>query len=88
MVQQRIREIATLTAQAHLCEADVDITEVYPCTVNTPIEASHVKRIATETLGDEFFSTEGVPMTASEDFSFFTEEKPGAFFFIGTGKPD
>jgi hippurate hydrolase len=27
-------------------------------------------------------------MTASEDFSFFTLEKPGAFFFIGTGKPD
>ena len=70
-----------------MCEADVDITDIYPCTVNTPTEAEHVKRIAIETLGEEFFSTEGVPMTASEDFSFFTEEKPGAFFFIGTGKP-
>lgn len=26
-------------------------------------------------------------MLASEDFSYFIQETPGAFFFLGTGKP-
>ncbi len=25
---------------------------------------------------------------ASEDFAFFTEKKPGAFFFLGSGRKD
>jgi len=27
-----------------------------------------------------------MPVLASEDFSFYLENKPGAFFFLGSGK--
>jgi hippurate hydrolase len=29
-----------------------------------------------------------MPVKASEDFSFFTNERPGAFFFVSSGKSD
>ena len=30
---------------------------------------------------------EDLPLSASEDFSYFLEEKPGCFFTLGTLKP-
>ena len=32
-------------------------------------------------------SEEELPMTASEDFAYFIQEKPGCFFTLGTKKP-
>jgi len=55
--------------------------------VNHEKEAGHVERVAKASLGEAWFSTEGVPMLASEDFSHFIMETPGAYFFLGTGKP-
>jgi len=39
-------------------------------------------------FGEEHFSQEDLPLSASEDFSYFLLEKPGCFFALGTMKPN
>lgn len=39
-------------------------------------------------MGAENFSQEELPLMASEDFSYFLEERPGCFFLLGSMKMD
>lgn len=48
--------------------------------INNEICAEYIKRVAIKQYGEEFVSSEGLPVFASEDFSCFLEKKPGAFF--------
>lgn len=63
---------------------DLDIMG-YPAINNHPAETQHLIETAQEYLGTENVLTDRPPMVGSEDFSFFLEEKPGAFFFLGSG---
>ena len=38
-------------------------------------------------FGEQFVTDESLPMGASEDFCYFLQEKPGAFFMLGTNRP-
>ena len=69
------------------CKAVVDITRLYPAVINHVTETGHIKRLATKWFGPEHFSEEDLPISASEDFSYFLLEKPGCFFALGTKKP-
>ena len=72
------------------CSAEVEINwrnDEYPPVVNHAIETQHVKRIASQWFGPEHVSGDELPMTASEDFAYFIQEKPGCFFTLGTKKP-
>jgi len=86
-IKKRIREISEAGATAHHCTAEVKITDLYPPTVNHKVEAEHVTRVATKYLPEGYCLDQDLPLNCSEDFSFFLHEKPGAFIFIGTGKP-
>ena len=68
------------------CKAEVDITRLYPAVINHITETEHIKRLATKWFGLEHFSEADLPISASEDFSFFLQEKPGCFFALGTKK--
>lgn len=87
-MKQRIREIATNTAEAHMCEANVEITDTYPAVINHAEPTQHVIRLAKKYFGEEHFSQEELPLSASEDFSYFLLEKPGCFFALGTMQED
>eukprot|EP01017_Pseudomicrothorax_dubius_P032138 TRINITY_DN4173_c0_g1_i2.p1 TRINITY_DN4173_c0_g1~~TRINITY_DN4173_c0_g1_i2.p1 ORF type:complete len:112 (-),score=35.24 TRINITY_DN4173_c0_g1_i2:50-385(-) len=71
-----------------MCIRDRKLTKLYPILINTPTEADHLRRIAKRLLGDENVSSEGVPVYASEDFAYFTQERPGAFIFLSSGFED
>ena len=43
---------------------------------------AYIKRVANTHFGG--ISNEDLPVTAAEDFSYFLQEKPGAFFTLGT----
>jgi hippurate hydrolase len=45
-----------------------------------------VRRVALKYFGKDKVKEEGLPLTASEDFSYFLQEKPGCFFIFGTKK--
>ncbi|AZT39684.1 amidohydrolase (plasmid) [Salmonella enterica subsp. enterica serovar Karamoja] len=57
----------------------------YPAINNHPAETQLLIDTATRFLGRENVLTDHPPMVGSEDFSFFLENKPGAFFFLGSG---
>ena len=65
----------------------VDVFLKYPSVVNHPKETEHVKRLALKWFGPEHVSEDELPITASEDFSYFLQEKPGCFWTLGTMKP-
>ena len=83
---KRVDEIVTGIAKAYRLEAKggVLMDSMYRPVINHEIEAAHVERIAKATFGEENFTQEGLPIFASEDFSEYILDKPGAFFFLGS----
>lgn len=88
MMKRRITEVAQLTASAMGCTAEVRITPGYAALVNDENEAARVKRIAGELFGAENVVDRQAPSMGGEDFSFFSDCAPGAFFHVGCVKPE
>jgi metal-dependent amidase/aminoacylase/carboxypeptidase family protein len=57
LVKNKVKLIAETTAVAFGCEAEVDLNDMYPPTVNHKIETTHVVRIASEAFGPERVKT-------------------------------
>ena len=85
-MKDRIRQISTSVAAGFECEAEVTLQDLYPPVINHQNQAGHVIRLAKKWFGDKHFSQEDLPLSASEDFSYFLHEKPGCFFALGTMK--
>lgn len=72
-------------SNVYRCTASVDFFEkerFYPPTVNEQSMYEHVKNIAIDLLGSHNFMVVP-PMMGAEDFSFYSEVIPAAFFYIG-----
>lgn len=88
-VFQAIAEIACATATAHGVEAVVTPTARYGATVNHPGPAAALRSALGGRLGAEWQSTDSlVPVMASEDFSYYLDEIPGAFALVGADDGD
>ena len=85
-MKERITSLCTSIAEGYMCTADVSIEDDYPAIINSPEPTSHVIRLAKTHFGEEHFSTEELPLTASEDFPYFLDEAPGCFYALGTMK--
>ncbi|MBR5287844.1 MAG: amidohydrolase [Clostridia bacterium] len=83
MMKQRIRETAEGIALAMGCRADVNIVPGYAALVNDDNEAARITRIAGRLLGEENVIIKPEPSMGGEDFSFFCDCAPGAFFHLG-----
>ena len=69
--------------ETSVCSADVNITSGYAALVNDEQEAARVRRIGVRLLGEENTVEKRDPSMGGEDFSFFCENVPGAFFHLG-----
>lgn len=73
-------------ASVYRCWAEVDFFEkeytIYPPTVNDERMYEHVKKVSVDLLGGSNFK-EVPPMMGAEDFSFYSQVVPAAFFYIG-----
>ncbi|KAK9270640.1 hypothetical protein L1049_026222 [Liquidambar formosana] len=83
---RRIEEVITEQASVFRCVATVDFFEkeytIYPPTVNDDDMYEHVKKVAVDLVGSTNFRVVP-PMMGAEDFSFYSEVVPAAFFYIG-----
>ncbi|XP_011011908.1 PREDICTED: IAA-amino acid hydrolase ILR1-like 6 [Populus euphratica] len=83
---QRIEEVIVEQASVFRCSATVDFFEnqstVYPPTVNDDLMYEHVRKVAIDLLGPANFRVVP-PMMGAEDFSFYTQVVPAAFYYIG-----
>jgi amidohydrolase len=88
-LQKRIREVASGVASAFGGSAEVNIVEGYSALVNHPREAKLVLDTAAALFGPENVILKEGPSMGGEDFSYFIEKTPGAFYHIGcTPKED
>lgn len=83
MMKRRIAEVAENIAVAMGCTAEVNITSGYAALVNDAGETARVKRVAEHLFGAEHVVEKPEPSMGGEDFSFFSDCAPGAFFHIG-----
>lgn len=88
MMKQRIASIAESVAQGMGCETEVNIIPGYAALVNDDTEAERVKRIAGRLLGEANVVNKPAPSMGGEDFSFFSDCAPGAFFHVGCVSPE
>ncbi|XAR55562.1 hypothetical protein NMG60_11035671 [Bertholletia excelsa] len=83
---RRIKEVIVEQARVFRCSAAVDFFEkestIYPPTVNDEQMYEHVRKVAVDVVGAENFRVVP-PMMGAEDFSFYSEVVPAAFFYIG-----
>ena len=86
MMKRRIAEVASGVAAAMGCTAEVRITSGYAALVNDEAEAGRVMRVGARLLGEKNVVRKAAPSMGGEDFSFFCESVPGAFFHLGCVK--
>ena len=60
----------------------------YPVVMNTKPESDHVLSSMRALFGTEAATELEKPIMAGEDFAFYQEHFPGAFFFVGSGSPE
>ncbi len=81
---QRCQHIAL----AHGCTAEVGWDEGYPPTINDAAAAEVVATVARTSAegkmpGVSQYLPAATPVMGGEDFSYYLEQRPGAFFFMG-----
>jgi len=86
-LEERITAIATSVAASYGATANVMYERGYPPTVNDPEFTALVQQVTIETLGEEN-AILAPPRMGAEDFSYFLEQRPGSFFFVGTGNEE
>jgi amidohydrolase len=84
----RVKEIAINTAEAHGATVEVQIpySSHYPVTFNNVDLTQRMVPSLKKAAGDENVLVIA-PHTGAEDFSFFQEQIPGLFFFVGARPP-
>ncbi|KFK36207.1 hypothetical protein AALP_AA4G091700 [Arabis alpina] len=85
-LMKRIREVLVEQVGVFGCTATVNFFEkqnaIYPSTTNNDSIYKHLKKVTVDLLGDSHF-TVAPQMMGAEDFAFYSEIIPAAFYFIG-----
>ncbi|MED1953492.1 amidohydrolase [Brevibacillus centrosporus] len=86
-IEQEIALITRTTAEQAGGTAEFTLTPGYPATWNHEEDALRVKNVAGAIFGEEKVLTHEYGM-GSEDFAYYLQHKPGAFFFVGGRNPE
>ena len=84
LIEERMRELSHQLSAAFGATAAFEFQRNYPPTINHSAETVFVHQVMTEVVGPERVQLFEATMGA-EDFSFFLQHKPGAYFVIGNG---
>ena len=86
-IHQHVRNKSTLIGQSMGAEVEVILpySSAYPVTYNNPELTAKMLPTLEAVAGKDKVNIIN-PITGAEDFSFFAQEVPGVFFFVG-GKP-
>ena len=85
LLQTRVPALIRAQAESFGAEADVDYQLGFPSVVNHAAETELIADVARETFGEAQIAKDFRPRTASEDFAFYLERRPGSFVFVGNG---
>jgi amidohydrolase len=85
LLERRLHEVVTGTAQLYGATAKLTYRRDYPVTRNHARQAAFAASVAGEVVGRERVDDDAAPVMGAEDFSFMLEARPGAFIFVGNG---
>lgn len=83
----RVEEVAKGTEATFGVKVKLRIQRGFPVLVNDSKCAEAVRRVAAGVVGEAKVSAKELPMAGGEDFAYFAEARPAAYFFLGAGKP-
>jgi hippurate hydrolase len=84
MIEERMQLIAEHTAAAFGATVEFSFKRNYPPTINHTAETAFARRVFADIVGTGNVQ-EFEPTMGAEDFSFFLQQIPGAYFLIGNG---
>jgi len=84
MAYQRLDEIVRGVGTALGCQVEIKISNLTPAVINDPQVAAAVKRAAQTLLPEDKLDETGRFTMGAEDFAFYLQKVPGAFFFVGS----
>jgi hippurate hydrolase len=85
LLEQRLHEVVTGTAQLYGATAKLTYRRDYPVTRNHERQAAFAASVAAQVVGETRVDDHVAPVMGAEDFSFMLEARPGAFIFVGNG---
>jgi amidohydrolase len=85
-IHMRIERTSRMIAESAGASIEFDLKYGYPATINDPGLTDKMMPTLQRVAGEEgLLSVQ--PQTVAEDFSFFADETPGLYFFLGNGEP-
>jgi len=87
-VFKRVEEIVHGICELNGAKGFVEIIPAYPPLINNPEMSEFVLEIARKLLPSEQVVELTDPSMGGEDFSYYLERKPGAYFWLGGWKPE
>jgi amidohydrolase len=85
LLEQRLHEVVTGTAQLYGATVKLTYKRDYPVTRNHERQAAFAASVAAQVVGETRVDDHVAPVMGAEDFSFMLEARPGAFIFVGNG---
>lgn len=86
LLRQRVPALVRAQAESLGARAELDYRQGYPAVINDAASVDFAREVGAETLGPERVSAGFAPRTASEDFAYMLEQRPGAYLFLGNGE--
>ncbi|MTF40162.1 M20 family metallopeptidase [Cyanobacterium aponinum UTEX 3221] len=87
-IGQRIKDIIGGICQSHGAEYELDYWQLYPPVINNPQITQLVKSVAMEVVETPMGVVPECQTMGGEDMSFFLQEVPGCYFFLGSANAD
>lgn len=87
-IGNRIEAIIKGICHSHGADYDLDYWQLYPPVINNPDMAELVRRGALEVVETPLGIVPECQTMGGEDMSFFLQEIPGCYFFLGSANPD
>lgn len=84
-LQERVPALARAQAESFGATAEVDYRLGFPALINHRAETAFAREVALSSFESESIEAGFRPRTASEDFAFMLQEKPGSYLFVGNG---
>ena len=85
ILEERIRTLVENHAAGYGARAEIEYVPGYPVLVNHDRETAFACEVAKELLGEENVVENLPPISGSEDFAYFLQQKPGCFLRLGNG---
>ncbi|WP_086479368.1 M20 aminoacylase family protein [Oceanospirillum sanctuarii] len=85
LLHQRMSDLVQHTCAGFGATGSIAFGGTYPATINQTKATQSLEVVAKRMLGDSFVQSKLPPSMGAEDFSYFLQEIPGCYFWLGNG---